>query len=202
MDLDFSQLNDEQVTSLLHAVIDESISRGLRMTLTELERASVVFAASELEAARIREGEARRLAREASERLRRDEEEKRIDEARDKERRLWALKKGVALAVIPLLGAGMTVNAWIDGSSKERRLFIGRGFGKNRVVFHITGNRRNPPGSIDLDDDLCPRRAEIVRLCAAIAAVWTQTKIDCDQAAAWSGYGVPLAGYTPAEVSS
>lgn len=193
MDLDFSALTDEQLTALLHAVIDESIHRGVKLTLTELQRAAIVFTAQERAAAAIRSDEARRIAREAAEKLQREEEQKRAADVAAKERRMWALRKGSALAVLPIFGAKTQINVWNNDSTKEKRVYIGGGFNANRVTYYVTGNKRNAPGSMDIDRDLRDRRDEIVALCKALAARWNAVKIDCDQAAAWDGEAATLA---------
>lgn len=211
MDLDFSELSDDQLVGLIRAACAEAVRRGTAVEsaardayLSEAERAQVARVAAEETAERLRRQEAERIAKEIADRAAREVQQKAIESAADKERRLWAAKKGVAEA---LVAAGWDVKGdqlvvWLS-ASKEKRVFLQKaGYGSGTyATLYVTGNAKKAPDHCDLDRGMDKSlRAEIPKILRAVAQGWAQVKIDLHAALAWNGDAIPLAGYQPLAV--
>lgn len=143
----------------------------------------------EREAAKIRADRAAKFAA----------EEKARTDAADAERRRWAARKAVALELARIFRAAgqsedniraLEVNLWQQSdAAPERRLYIGFGYRRDVLTFFATGNRHNPPGSLDCTSKaLGAQRADILALCKSICALWPKTqKFELGLALAWDG---------------
>lgn len=203
MNLDFSALSDDQLVGLIRAACAEAVARGTVVAsaaraayLSEAERAEIARAAADQEAEKIRREEAARLARETAERVRREEAQKAANDAAAKERTAWARKKGIALEVERIFGATdemgtFVVNVWRDSRTQEQRVYLGHGYNSNRATYFVTGNRKNPPGTLEVNTDLKDKKAEIERLCKAIVSVWSVLKFEVRAALKWDGEAIP-----------
>lgn len=200
----FAALDDAALVEVIRGACVEALRRGETVAarareaiLTEAERTALRLAVQAQIGAELRDAEAERFARETAREARARAEREAVEQERraaeEKERRLWALRKGTALAVQTALPDrdGLHVSAWV-GPGGERRIYLN---GEGRVEFaayFVTGNRRHPPGSIEVWSPLRGQRDEFVALCRTIAARWTNVRIDCNQAAAWEGEAMPL----------
>lgn len=206
---DLARLPDEDLLALLRACCAEAVRRGGEAAdaarsayLSAAERATVEAAARDAVVDRLRREEAARVGREAEERLR---EREALDRAATEQSRLWGVKKGLALAVVGLFRRArykedswstLKVEVWMRGADK--RVYLGYGFGENKIEYHATGSARHPPGSLVLrDKDFKPMADEVVSLCAAVAAQWNAVRFMAGEALAWPGAAVPLPGYAP-----
>jgi hypothetical protein len=73
------------------------------------------------------------------------------------------------------LGWEMKVGTW----SGCKRVYFGRGFGKNLATFHVTGDRRNSPGSLEKNNTFADEKVEPLReILADVAAKWAQLVIN------------------------
>ena len=206
---DLAALSDEELLALLRACCAEAVRRGGASAdaarsayLSAAERAAVETAARDEVADRLRREEAARVAREAEDRARVREE---LDRAAVEQARQWGKKKGIAAAVTGLFRRArykenswgtLKIEVWMRGADK--RVYLGYGFGENKVEYHATGNARHPPGALVLRDrDFKPMEAEVISLCAAIAAQWNAVRFMAGEALAWPGASLPLPGHTP-----
>lgn len=208
--IDFSGLTDDQFVALARALCAEAVKRGGGVecavrdsVLSEAERARVAERAAEIEAERLRAKEAERVAAEAAAKVRRAAEQQEIKDAAASERHMWGRKKGIALEVARLLPGekGLRLHVWMS-ADKERRVFLGHGFDKNRVTFFSTGNHRQPPGSIQANKDLVPVKKQFAALLSAVAREWNKLQFEIDSALAWDGDAIPLSGYEPKEATT
>lgn len=215
MDLDFTPLSDDQLVALIRAACAEAVKRGNACGsaardayMDEAERARIAVEAADREAERIRQEAASRVAREAAERVRRESDAKVAEDQAAKDARAWARRKGACEAVEHLIGEvcgfdtkKLNIVAWRKPGSTERRIFLQFKFDDTLVTYHVTGNLAKgwAPGKLECrkDKDLTANRAKIAELCVAIAAIWTEAKIDVAATLAWPGDSIPLAGYTP-----
>lgn len=211
MELDFSDLTDDQLMQLIRAACAEAVNRGAACAqaahgvyLDAVEQARVAHAAAEREADRLRQAEVERIARETSERMRRDAEGKKINDAASAEAKLWARRKGIAAALeaadYPV--AGDTLTVWLSGSTQEKRVFLQQGGygGATFATLYVTGNRRNPPGTIEWSSRVVKEcRPGIAAVLVAVAQEWNAIKVDLGKALAWSGDAIPPKFLTPAK---
>jgi hypothetical protein len=216
MMLDFSTLNDDQLVSLIRAACGEAVERGAACQaaardayISAAEKADIAREAADREAAKLREEEARRIAAEAAEQVRRQRDQEQIASAGDKARREWARKRGIAEALLPLFKranysglGGISVNVWVHATSKEKRIYIGKGYDANLITYYVTGGGRNAPGKLELGDkDFKPLSADVIAFCKALATAWTTIRFDAAEAIKWDGEAIPLPGYTPLPVA-
>ena len=206
MDLDFSGLTDDQLIGLIRAACGEARSRGnateaaaRNVYLDEVERARIARAAELLAGERLRNEEAQRVAKEAEDRVRRDADQKKIDDVAAGEVTLWARRKGIAQAFD---AAGWDVRGdqlvvWLS-ASKEKRVFLQKNVygAASWATLYVTGNKRQAPGSAEYshggfkgDKAFEERVGAVLR---AVAREWNAIKVDLPQALAWSGDAIPL----------
>jgi len=193
-DLDFSELNDDQLEALFRAVCAEAIRRGPAVAAAvrqagfdATEQARVANEAAEREAERIRMEEERRVAEQAAARVRDAAATARQDT-------IWGRKKALAERVRALYHIvagydgwdmkGCELQVWKSGVGSETRVFLGKGYGKGHVTLFVTGNKRQPPGSLEFGDrDFKPHADAVKQLLAdAYAAFPAGTKIDIHMA--------------------
>jgi hypothetical protein len=210
MDLDFSDLTDDQLVQLIRAACAEAVNRGAACAkaahgvyLDAVEQARVAHAAAEREADRLRQAEVERIARETSERMRRDADRKKIDEAAESEAKRWARHKGIAMALeaagYPVEGDSLTV--WLSGSN-EKRVFLQQGGygGATFATLYVTGNKRHPPGSIEWSPRVVKEyRPGVAAVLAAVAKEWNTLKVDLEKALAWQGDAIAPKHLAPAK---
>jgi hypothetical protein len=202
-ELDFSGLDDEQVILLLRDVLGEALRRGPAtgaaardLFLDAAAFAQAAHAAADREAERLRQAHTARVAHEAAQRVQ-------AETAAEREAKVWAVRKGVALAAEELFGTRCKFDAkkleiavWKRSGGTERRLYVQRGFNDKLVTFHITGSsaRNLTPGKLELarDPDMKAHRAVIKAFCEAVAALWMEAKLDIGAALAWTGPATPF----------
>lgn len=154
--------SDEQLGDLVRRVVGECHRRGDAATaalraaiqadlavsrLDTGERARIAEVAARREAERLREAEARRLAAEEAERVRREAEK--IRQQEEETRRQAERLRALAQRARDLIGhdeAEYTVSVWSRGG--ERRVYIGKGYDATWVEYYHTGSDRMLPGTI------------------------------------------------------
>lgn len=208
----FHALDDAALLALIRGACAEAMKRGEMVVsaarsaiLTEAELAAVRLYAQQQAAERLRAEQVGRVAEQAQADLRRAAREAALkeaaaqemrarEEASANERRAWGRKKGTALAVEALLPehAGLTVSVW-SSASLERRVYINHGRRVQMACLYVTGNRHHPPGTLEMNTSLEPRRAEFLALLRGIARTWNAlASMDVDSAAQWDGEALPL----------
>jgi hypothetical protein len=214
--LNFSALTDDQLVTLIRAACAEAVRRSPAVGaaardayLSEAEKAQIAADAAQREAERIRREEADRIAKEAAEKVRREQEQATTEAAHEKERKLWATRKGIALAFVPLLDAAgfsvdpketeISITVWEKSdASRERRVYVNNGRRNAVACYYVSGNSRNAPETLTMADrDLKAISSELTALCAALAKAWKSLTIELGTALAWQGDAIPFAGYTP-----
>lgn len=206
MELDFSGLTDDQLIALIRAACEEARHRGAatetaarNVYLDEVERARISRAAELLEAERLRSEEAARVAREAADKVRRDADRQKINDVASAERKMWAMRKGIAQA---LDAAGWNCRGdqlvvWLS-PAKEKRVFLQKAvYGVSAyATLYVTGNRSHAPGSIQFSSIAFKNNKVLMDSVGAVlrsvAEEWTQVKVDLEQALAWAGDAIPL----------
>lgn len=204
--LDFGGLGDDQLVELIRAACAEAIRRGAACAaaaqsayLTEAEKAVIARDAMGREAERIRQEEIRRCEKDATEKVRRETDRKNAEELENRERRLWAKKKGFAEAIGAL---GWDVNGdqlvvWVNSSTQERRVFLQQNVfgGSTYATLYVTGNSKHAPGTIEfakrMSESFKKALPDILR---AAARDWTSVKMDLGAALAWNGDSIPVQG--------
>jgi hypothetical protein len=207
--LNFDDLTDDQLIMLIRAACTEAVRRGTAVAaaaqdayLSEVERARIATDAAERAAEQIRAEEVAQTAAAAAEQVRAAADRGKIESAAERERKLWAQRKGIAQA-LEAVGydvAGDSLVVWLS-ASKEKRVFLQeKKFGGfTYATLFVTGNMKHAPGSVELssgckkDPDLSVELPKILR---AVAAQWNAIKIDLAAALAWEGDALPLPGYT------
>ena len=219
MELDFSGLTDDQLIALIRDACEEARRRGdatetaaRNVYLDEVERTRIGRAAELLEAERLRNEESARVAKEAADRVRRDADKTKIDDVANKERVLWAKRKGIAKA-LDAAGwdcRGDQLVVWMS-SAKEKRVFLQKAVygASSYAIFFVTGNKSHAPESFQFsqsvfgkDKAFMGRVGDVLR---AVAEEWNTLKVDLEQALSWDGASIPpkhLTPAAPAEASS
>lgn len=205
-DLDFSQLTDDQLVTLIRAALQECVARNPAVQaaaqsacLDETEKARIAAAAAQAEAAKLRAQERERIAKEAAEKVRREaprgpsETERKAANAA----RLWELKRAGAAECVRVLRKfdheHFHVCVW--NREGEKRVYIrkvGARFGQNMVEFFCTGSSTKKPGSLKtgslkmiaefrgVDEDLVLQ--EIRSLCESLCSTWTNCEFTTKEA--------------------
>lgn len=154
MNLDFSQINDDQLIQLIRLALQEAASRTLEVKiaaqtafLDEAEKARLVQEAATRESARLNREEADRAAREAVDKVRRQKEAEAAKAQEAKVAETWKYKEEMGVAVSQALNnkAAQTLKVWNKG---DKRIYIGGGYGDNMLSYFHTGTSRVKPGHI------------------------------------------------------
>lgn len=210
--IDFSDLSDDQLVTLIRAACLEAVKRGAGVAgaardayVTEAERARVIHEVSAHEAERLRRMEEERIAREAAEKLRQASDRAKATEAAAKEADLWARRRGIALAFEESSydPSGDQVVVW-RSPSHEKRVFLQqkRFGGATYATLYVTGNAKHAPDTVAYRSGFtATQKADIGAILRAVAAEWDSIKVDIDEALAWKGAAVRLRDY-PAPVPS
>lgn len=203
--LDFSGLTDDQLVTLIRAACAEARTRGAAteaaardVYLDEVERARIARAAELIEGERLRSEEAARVAREAADRIRREADQKKVQEVAEGEEKLWGRRKGIAEA-LDAAGwdcKGDQIVVWMS-AAKEKRVFLQQlGYGgATYATLYVTGNCKKTPDSVSFGSpfngkpELQRRVAAVLR---SVAREWNTFKVALAQALAWSGAAIPL----------
>lgn len=203
MDLDFSGLSNDQLIQLIRAACAEAVNRGAATAaaaqdayLSEVERARVAQAATLLETERLRGEEAARVAREAADKLRRQAERQRVEDAAAAETKLWARRKGIA-AAIDATGydvKGDQLVVWLSGANEKRVFLQTKGYGgATYVTYYVTGNSHHAPGSYTFRSGMdASLKRDLKPVLKAIAEEWNEIKVDLQEAMRWDGAAIPL----------
>lgn len=161
--MDFTQLTDEQLLTLLQEAMRESLARGSavadaarQVLLSEKEAAEVASAASERTRERLRMEELHRVAKAAETKTRAEAETKLRQAEKDKIAKQWIAQKAQAQLIVDALGdaypEGTTVNIW---NGTDKRVYLdcdaGRRSSHLRAILYVDGNNRNAPGSFTLE---------------------------------------------------
>lgn len=210
MGLDFTALTDDQLIALIASAAQEAIARGYateaaarEVMLSAKERADIASAARDAEAERLRREEAQRVAADAAAKVRNQATAKLVDTAAEKERAVWARRKGIAQA-LHALGwdvDGDSIVVWLS-QTKEKRVFLQQSKfnGHTYATLYVTGNQKKAPGTVDVSGINIKRvdfREAVPAILRAIARDWTTIKIDLAAALAWDGEAIPLVIETP-----
>lgn len=154
MQLDFSAISDDQLIDLIRAACAEAGQRSVECAaaarnamLDEAERAKIAREAIERERLRSTREEAERIAREA---LAKEKAAKEAEEQKAKEKKIadtWAWKEEMGRRVSEILRPKnpQTLTVWNKG---DKRIYLGKGYNGNMVVYYHTGSARNKPRSI------------------------------------------------------
>lgn len=104
-------------------------------------------------------------------------------EAAKKQIESWTKKKRIAGRIKEVVGSNFDLNVWSGG---DKRVYID-GPNYKKVCFFVTGNRWNPPGTLELSNlDLdADQKKKLIDACHEVAEIWKSTKFSLDQAAAW-----------------
>jgi hypothetical protein len=206
--LDFTALTDDQLIALIASAAQEAIARGYateaaarEVMLSAKERADIASAARDAEAERLRREEAQRIAEEAAAKVRNQATAKIVDAAAEKERTVWARRKGIAQAIASTgySVAGDSLVVWLS-PSKEKRVFLQQTKfnGATYATLYVTGNAKHPPNTVELargmDGNL---KAALPAILRAVARDWNAIKIDLAAALGWEGEAIPLVVSTP-----
>jgi len=111
----------------------------------------------------------------------------------------WAMKKWIGTMIETGMGTGWQVNVWLSSGRDDVRVYLENPRRLIKACLHITGNSKNPPGSLAVDLPRVKRREAPVQFDKVMAglvmqhtyATWPDgVRIDCSQAAATS-YDIP-----------
>lgn len=206
--LDFSALTDDQLIALIASAAQEAIARGYateaaarEVMLSAKERADIASAARDEEAERLRREEARRIADEAAAKVRSQATAKLVDSATEKERAVWARRKGIAQAIAATGWSvdGDSIVVWLS-QTKEKRVFLQQSKfnGATYATLYVTGNNKHAPNTVELSRGMNDNfKAALPAILRAIARDWTTLKVDLTAALAWEGEAIPLVVETP-----
>lgn len=189
-DLDLSGLTDDQLVQMARLVAVEIGRRtGAVRTaaeaavLDETEKARVWRDATEEQSAILRDAERRRIREEAAAAVRaaeaaRNPQRPPPPNPRDED---WAKNKTIALMIRETLGKGWQCHAWRRGD--VRRVYFDHEDGR-KVILHVTGSDRHPPGKLETQGLKGADRARLKIVAAHVAVTWLyQPQFSCDEAA-------------------
>lgn len=165
MDLGLNTLTDDQLVELARAIATELVSRNPAVA-------------------------------DAAQNAIRDE----IARVRDSQDTKWTRKKWLALMAREHVGSGCEISVWRARDAALTRVYLDihgpdrRGRDHIKWCLHVTGDSKNPPGSLTCDEGSRAKSsadAQIVRLiCQHALAAFAEVRIDCDQAVQ-TDYDVP-----------
>lgn len=197
MDLDFSELSDDQLIGLVRAALQECARRNPAVanaaraaTLDEAEKAKVYTAAADREAAKLRAAERERVAKEAAEAVQRQTA---AQQAIDREARI-AKKAADALAEAEAQEAKFramlfAAAALVGKQPAEISICVlandARYGGGKRVLINPGASRYERahlvdycgPTSIKTCHELIGKKKELIPFCADLSARWNQLHV-------------------------
>lgn len=154
MQLDFSAISDDQLIDLIRAACAEAGQRSVECAaaaknamLDEAERARIAREAIERERSRSTREEAERIAREAlaKEKAAKEAEARKAEEKKIADTWAWKDEMGRRVSEILRPKNAQTLTVWNKG---DKRIYLGKGYNDNMVVYYHTGTSRNKPRSI------------------------------------------------------
>jgi hypothetical protein len=187
MSLDFTPLSDDQLIELLRAGFQEASQRGVAVAaavqsamLSEAEKVEIAHDAARIEAERLRQDEARRIAAEAAEKVRQQAEAQKSQSEAAEQERLWALKNALSVRITDILDLqGVEVNLWIKEG--EKRVYINVPNSRDSLVdYYHTGNSRKAPGTLEIARPHNKHRDEIRAFCEQIISGWKSLRHPCN----------------------
>ena len=161
MQLDFSNIKDDQLLQLIQQALAEAAKRGVAMRtaiqdviLDEQEKARIRLEATERAQAesveRQRQAEIKKIQEQAEAAAR----QKELDAEQQKIKTLWGKQKAIGTALEEWgLTEDWQINLWSRGS--DRRVYLDGG-GTDRswawkICYYVTGNLYHPPGELTIE---------------------------------------------------
>lgn len=201
MDLDFSQLSDDQLIQLIRLALQEAVSRhpaveaaARAALLDEHEKVRIRNESAEREAAKLRAQERERIAKEAAEQVRRQQEpvdaERKKAEGEAERRRVEEAGKAAAREIAQreqeekewLRKAALLVNlkpseitlCEVPSRDKKDRVVVNKGSSKYERSHLVDWTK---DGTISTSRSLVSNKPQLVELCASFTAwAWVAHK--------------------------
>lgn len=201
-----SDLSDREILQLIEECGDEIDRRSASLNanaavsgryLSAVERAKASHKALEYQKQQLQNAAIAEAERVSIEALRAAESERSALRAAEAERIRWATRKGIALAAQSVFDPdqSLQITVWV-GPDGEKRIYVDHGYGGVKLAtYYATGNRKNPPGTLETSK----RRDERLAFCKALSAAYGAMKLNVETAAKWDGEAIPIPGYNPPE---
>lgn len=195
MQLDFSQITDDQLMDLIRACCREAANRGAEtgqvaqsILLDEAERAKIARIAAERALAEAAKAEAVRVQAEAENAAKRAIELEAEKKAEQKIAENWKYKEEIGRQVSAILKPtrNCTLKVWKKAGSVDKRIYIGGGFDDNDVTYFHTGNCNEPPRKMTVSvskdvgitkDDRDAVKAALLPILESICEKWNLIEI-------------------------